>query len=273
MKKIGININGSKDKNGIIYNEMVNALKAEFSAAEIYKVSDKQEFLKHNLDLIFILGGDGTILRAAREFSPYADTPILGINIGNLGFLSTIEYEDLTHSLKKIKNKEFRIEKRLMLKSEIKGINSSNISFSLNDLVISRGTLSRMAKYNIEINGEKYIDFKGDGVIVSTPTGSTAYSFSAGGPIVYPTLKVITITPICPHAPSIRPIVIDENSKIKITATATDSVLYASTDGQKFSLLEEDFEVLISKSDRECNLIVVNELNYYDVLSRKLIGN
>lgn len=273
MKKIGVNINGSKDKDGIIYNEMVNALKTEFDEVEIYKVSNKEEFLKYDLDMIFILGGDGTILRAAREFSPYSDTPILGINIGNLGFLSTIEYDDLKKSLKKIKNKDFRIEQRLMLKSEVRGAKESNISFSLNDLVISRGTLSRMAKYTIEINGHKYIEFKGDGIIVATPTGSTAYSFSAGGPIIYPTLRVITITPICPHAPSIRPIVIDENSNIKITATATDSILYASTDGQKFSLLEEDFQVLISKSDKDCNLVLINDLNYYDVLNKKIIEN
>lgn len=272
MKRVGININESKDKDGIIFNETVKTLKENASNIEIYKIATREDVVDKDLDMILVFGGDGTILRAGREFSQYKDTPILGINIGHLGFLSTIEYDEFKENISKILKNNFRIEKRLMLKSFIKGSGSDVVLYSLNDLVVCRGTLSRMAKYKIKINGDECMEFKGDGVIISTPTGSTAYSFSAGGPIVYPTLRQISITPICPHSPSLRTIIIDENSEITITASANDSILYASTDGQKFNLLENDFELTVRKAERDCNLIMLKEVNYYDVLKSKIIN-
>lgn len=272
MKRVGININESKDKDGIIFRETVKTLKEHASGIEIYKVFSKEDIIDKDLDMILVFGGDGTILRAGREFSQFKEIPILGINIGHLGFLSTIEYAELNDNIDKIINNEFRIEKRLMLKSSVKGSEGNINLYSLNDLVVCRGTLSRMAKYKIKINGDECMEFKGDGVIIATPTGSTAYSFSAGGPIIYPTLRQISITPICPHSPSIRTIVIDENSVVKITASADDSILYASTDGQKFNLLENDFEITVKKAEKDCSLIMLKDLNYYDVLKSKIMN-
>lgn len=272
MKKVGLNINESKDENGIIYAETVKTLEDNIKGIKVCRVYNRNDIIDNHLDMIFVLGGDGTILRAGREFSPYTDTPIFGINIGHLGFLSTIEYEELQQEIDKIKSGNFRIENRLMLKSVIKSSSKTETMYSLNDFVVSRGTLSRMAKYTVEINGHVCTEFKGDGIIVSTPTGSTAYSFSAGGPIVYPTLRQISITPICPHSPSLRTIIVDEKSTITIKSSASDSMLYASTDGQKFNLLNNDFVIDITKAEKDCKLVMMNDIDYFDVLKKKIIN-
>lgn len=274
MKSIGININESKDKDGIIYDEIVKNLKEVDEKIIIHKIEDINDVKENNIDIILVFGGDGTILNAGRKISPYCDIPLLGINIGHLGFMTTMDYVELKQNIKKILNKEYTIENRLMLKGIVENGKDNKVnSYAVNDLVICRGTLSRAAIYKVLVNGSEYAEFKGDGIIISTPTGSTAYSFSAGGPIVYPTLRLIGITPICPHSPSVKPILLNEDSVIKITSDSKESTLYVAADGQKFTLLDNEFTLTITKCERDFKIAMINELDYFEVLNKKIIQN
>ena len=215
MRKIGIAINPTKDIDGQIvetvkHNFYNNLDIDKFIVFNSYE-SDKIEF-EDDIDLIVVLGGDGTLLSVARGICKKNNIPLFGINIGNLGFLSSIEISNIDEAIKKIKNKEYSIDSRMVLSCDTKD-QSDN---ALNDVVLSRGTISRMVHFEVYIDNKLYTTFKGDGLIVATPTGSTAYSFSAGGPFIYPNLDLITLTPICPHTKSMQTIVVSGDSLIEI---------------------------------------------------------
>lgn len=218
MKNIGININKIKDNQGIILDSLINIINRIMIQTNI-KIFNNTESLDEkfvkDLDFIISLGGDGTLLGTAREIAKYG-IPILGVNIGNLGFLTEVESSEFEYAINRIKNKQYRIEERMMLNCSVKRGEKEKSFLCLNDTVLSKGTLARMVNYDIYIDNMFYSSFTADGVIVSTPTGSTAYSLSAGGPIIFPTLKLISITPICPHSLGMRTIVVDSKSKINI---------------------------------------------------------
>ena len=181
MKHVLIALNPSKDKDGLILYNVISKVSHEFEGVKI-KVLNSYELASNeiddDIDLVIVLGGDGTILSVARDINGYKDIPILGVNIGNLGFLSSVEYGELESSLKKIKKGLYSKQKRILL--QCNNGEKSNVLRALNDVVIARGTLSRIIKFDIYIDKKLYISFKGDGLIIATPTGSTAYSFSAG---------------------------------------------------------------------------------------------
>ena len=219
MKNIIVALNPSKDKDGKILSLVIEEITKVFKYSKI-TVLNSYEMSKYKfdnkLDLLIVLGGDGTLLGIARDINGRYDVPILGVNIGNLGFLSSIEIQDFGEALNKIKNGHYTIQNRILLECTMLNDENDEKGKALNDVVIARGTLSRMVKFEVFIDNKLYYRFKGDGIIIATPTGSTGYSFSAGGPFIYPDVDVVTITPICPHTKAMQPIVLNSSSVIEI---------------------------------------------------------
>ncbi|MBR1425174.1 NAD(+)/NADH kinase [bacterium] len=214
--------------------------------------------LKKGYDLVFVIGGDGTILKSARFYSEY-NTAIFGVNLGRLGFLSQAGGDNLESAVGQILAGDYKIEKRIMLKS-------GNI-VALNDFVVKGEDCSRLGGFLLEINGRFVCEYLADGLIISTPTGSTAYSMAAGGPILTPELDNITIIPICPHTFSARPIVVSSNSKIAISSIKTSN-FSVSADGQKS--LSVTNKIVVGKSENCANLVLLKDNNFFTVLRTKL---
>ncbi|WP_294131420.1 NAD(+)/NADH kinase [uncultured Clostridium sp.] len=276
MKNIVIALNPSKDTEGKILSLVIEKITNIFKNPKItilnsyemnkYKFDDK-------LDLLIVLGGDGTLLGIARDINGKYDVPILGINIGNLGFLSSIEIQDLGEALNKIKNGQYTIQNRILLECKSDDENEDINSKALNDVVIARGTLSRMAKFEVYIDKKLYYTFKGDGLIVSTPTGSTAYSFSAGGPFVYPDVEVITLTPICPHTRGMQPIVLKSSSEILIKAENYNGEIYLTFDGQEAREIKDNTSIIIKKAKDVAKILLFDNYDYFNVLRKKILDN
>lgn len=272
MNNIGIIINRIKDENGIILNHVETLVEKILNPKNITIIDhflDETKQKYKSIDLLIVLGGDGTLLGVARRFSKFIDAPILGVNIGNLGFLSSIEINELEIALKAIKNKEYKVENRMMLECFIDGLEEKGFRF-LNDVVLARGTLSRIAEYRVYINNDFYTSFKGDGIIVSTPVGSTAYSLSAGGPLITPDLEIIAIVPICAHTPSTKPIIISGSSNISIIPYFDDEEIFITIDGQKSFKLVKDNIVNIKKCSDSFKVIVFQKNNYFNMLRKKI---
>lgn len=218
---------------------------------------------------VLTLGGDGTILRAARCFAPQ-NTPVLGINMGTLGFLTEVEVSELDTAIDKLINGTFWIETRMMLQTEVKRKGQIIKDFSgLNDIVINKGPLARLITLQIFIDEEFVTTYKADGVIISSPTGSTAYSLSAGGPIVYPELEVAILTPICPHTLGARPIVLPSYKTVTVRViNQAESML--TIDGQNGFPLHKEDEIIIAKASHHVKMIRIKEKRFFDVLREKI---
>lgn len=242
-------------------------------AAEIMGYSDLASDIKTMKDTIKIgitLGGDGTLLNTAREICT-AGIPICGVNLGQLGFLTEIEIPELSNALEQIISGSYTVEERLMLDSVVvRGGNDIYISTALNDVVITKGGFSRLIKLELYIDEQLTAKYPADGLIISTSTGSTGYSLSAGGPIVNPNLKVIVLTPICPHTLQTRSLVISEDEKIRVGMRATHEDIVLTVDGQKvFNLLPDDV-VVVRRSPNRAKFVKLYGKNYYEKLRTKL---
>jgi NAD+ kinase len=222
-------------------------------------------------DIAVVVGGDGTLLDVSRRVAAL-DIPIAGINLGRLGFLVDIQREDMHETLKHILNGQYREEKRIMLSAEIfRAGQSIHASEALNDIVVSKGELARLIEFETLIDDYHVNSARADGVIVATPTGSTAYALSANGPILHPTLEAIALVPICPHTLSNRPLVINSGSTVRVRML--DSGLqntHVSFDGQSSVRLQDSDEVKIGMSDHRMRLLRPLEHSHYDVLRAKL---
>lgn len=275
MKNILIALNPSKDTEGKILSLVIEKITNIFKNSKI-TVLNSYEINKYkfdnDLDLLIVLGGDGTLLGIARDINGKYDVPILGINVGNLGFLSSIEIQDLGEALNKIKNGQYIIQNRILLECKSDDENEDINSKALNDVVIARGTLSRMAKFEVYIDKKLYYSFKGDGLIVSTPTGSTAYSFSAGGPFVYPDVEVITLTPICPHTRGMQPIVLKSSSEILIKAENYNGEIYLTFDGQESRKIKDNGSIIIKKAKDVAKILLFDNYDYFNVLRKKILN-
>lgn len=275
MNNIGIAINPSKDKDNKILKMIENKFKEKFKLKdiEIFNSFDiGKQNLKH-IDLLVVLGGDGTLLGIARSLNESFDGPILGINIGNLGFLSSIEISNIDVALNKLLEGKYKIVDRMLLNCIVEEPGNTEELKALNDVVLARGTLSRMVRFTIFVDGKIYSTFKGDGLIVATPTGSTAYSFSAGGPFIYPDLELITITPICPHTRSMQTIVLNGNSIIEIYTDHGEEKTYLTVDGQKAIRINHETSVRISKNKKSVKLLLFDDYDYFKVLRSKILNN
>ncbi len=242
----------------ICYNDRIEkasrvreTLEAALPGAQVLDIDN----LKPGADFAFVIGGDGTILKAARFYAAHA-TPIFGINLGRLGFLSQAHDHEIESVVKKILNKEYKVQERVMLQS---GENNA-----LNDFVIKGSATGRTSRFLLKINNKTVCDYLSDGVIISTPTGSTAYGLSAGGPVLAPSLEAFVIVPIAAHTLSARPLVVPDTEKITI---CTDSGV-VSADGQEF--YEFSSEIMIEKSPAPAKLALLDDTEFYSVLTDKL---
>jgi NAD+ kinase len=218
-------------------------------------------------DILISLGGDGTILRMARLVNGMA-TPILGINLGKLGFLAEVSLEELDECLTEIISGNYIVEDRMMLQARI-GRSKNNLQ-ALNDVVLHQTSSSRMFSVKTFVNGEFLSNFIGDGIIISTPTGSTAYALSNGGPIVTPTNHLILISPICPHTLTARTVVVSEDSIITLKVETATGKIHLAADGQQQAFLQAPVEIIIERSTLTTKLVKRKNRSYYDVLRRKL---
>ena len=232
---------------------------------------------EENIDLAISIGGDGTLLGLCRLVAKKG-VPVCGINIGHLGFLTDIEPNELEAKLFKIVNKEYKIENRLMLSGYIKrGENLIYVGSAVNDIVVSKCGVSRMLHFRVNINDHAVNEYKADGLIMATPTGSTAYSLSAGGPIVNPKVKGILMTPICPHSYYVRPMIIDESEIVKLTITNMISMTKRSVnmtlDGQESVNVEPGDEIIIAKAKFPAQIVHFEDKNFYQTFINKLVYN
>jgi NAD+ kinase len=226
--------------------------------------------LAQKSEMIVVLGGDGTMLRAARFIAQY-DVPILGINMGSFGYLTEVNLNEMHAALDLILQGDFVTEKRMMLDVGIRqGRRDVRIGHVLNDVVINRGNFSRMNELEMAVNGEYLTTYKGDGLIVATPTGSTAYSLSAGGPIVFPGQDLIIINPICPHTLTNRPIIFAENSVLTITLWSKDKGATLTLDGQEVYRIKSGDVITVKKAVCATTLVLSPYRSYGEILRSKL---
>lgn len=231
----------------------------------------EKENIPQESDLIIVFGGDGTLLSVSR-LDNVTDIPILAVNLGGLGFLTEIRVEEIEDVLAKVLDSDYDIEKRMMFDVQFKRDADGEVEkfIALNDVVVNKGVLARMIDIDTYVN-EKFLNsYKADGLIISTPTGSTGYSLSAGGPIIYPSLKVIAIIPICPHTLTNRPIILDDEKEIMVTLRSGDDDVYLTMDGQVGVVMKIGDQVKVSKSNNNITLIKSPFRNYFEVLKEKL---
>ena len=249
--------------------EPIEKLFSEYGVSTEHKnVNDIEDdgFYK-NADLILTAGGDGTLLAAARKASIY-DKPVIGVNMGHLGFLTAIEVDQI-EMLRQLFSGEYTIDERMMLECEYPTDEGTEKSYCLNDIIISRGMYPRMIKPQIRISGQLAEEYTADGIIVSTPTGSTAYSLSAGGPIVFPDLDVMTITPICPHSLNNRSLIVGGKEEVTIECNMSyNPAFLVSCDGSEAKEITD--KVVIRKSRYITRLVRLKEDGFYSILRKKM---
>jgi NAD+ kinase len=218
--------------------------------------------------MLVALGGDGTMLAAARAVGRRG-TPILGVNLGKLGFLAELAPEELDRAVDDILANRYVVDERLVIEARI-ARDPSRVIHAINDIVLDKSRSPRVIDIETHIDGAFAVTYRGDGVIMSTPTGSTAYALSNGGPIVTPGSEVIGITPIAPHTLSGRPLIVPASSAIRVVAHAESDELLLSADGQAEAFLRPPAEVMVRKADYAVRLVKVRDRSYFDLLRAKL---
>ena len=228
------------------------------------------EIEKQKADIALSLGGDGTLLGVCRRYGSHP-VPVCGINLGTLGFMADIELGELESMLQRILERTYRIEHRLLLSGYVNSEGESRfLGHAINDVVITKGGVARMLHLGLAINNVHLMDYKADGIIVSSPTGSTAYSLSAGGPIMSPRIPALLLTPICAHTFNMRPLVIGEDDVVHIKIAAVHQDILVTFDGQEsFRLLPGD-EVMVRKSKIQASIVKFQDKDYYQILRTKL---
>lgn len=230
----------------------------------------EREDLVARSDAIIVIGGDGTLLSVARSIGS-GRTPILGVNLGSLGFLTELTLDDLYPAIDALLNGNCTIQRRMRLKAEI--IRNGTVEARhdiLNDIVVNKSALARILDINVTVNGHFMTTYKADGLIVSTPTGSTAYSLSAGGPIIDPSMDAVILCPICPHTLTNRPVVIPGGSAIEVGLVNNHGDVYVTIDGQVGEPFRPGDRILVRRSPHPLRMIQFPEKDYFDVLRRKL---
>lgn len=280
IKTIGLVLNTEKDNSLAVSKELIELIKEkdldyllEKEGAKELDLNHKRasyDTLRQKADLIIVFGGDGTFLHTSLNFIG-TGIPLMGINLGRIGFLTEIETNELGEALDHIIAGDYRVEDRNTLAVSLK--NKEGVyekKYAVNDVVINRAADGEMLKVDMHINKEFVNSYRGDGIIVSTPTGSTAYSFSAGGPIINPQVKALLITPLCPHAVHVKPMVISDDEVIEIDVEGQKDKVYLTTDGRDSIKIKREDIVKIESSDREISLIKFPDRTFYTILRNKM---
>lgn len=280
MNAVGLVINVEKEKVSGLIDKILKWLHRNgvgvMMNRQASQILDRPEFYSSMEEItnicgcILVLGGDGTMLNTARIAAP-SGIPLLGINLGRLGFLSELDIPDVIPGLEKLVNGDFRIEERMMLKSEvIRRGKLMETATALNDAVITKGAFARLIRLKTDIDGEDIGTYPADGIIVASPTGSTAYSLSAGGPVVTPEMELMLITPICPHSLWARPLVISSRSQVEVKLLSDNAEVMLTMDGQHAFRLEKNDSVVITRAPHRARFIRLNSRSFYSVLHSKL---
>ena len=253
----------------------VQVLLCEGAAAclERLELAASDETMAQQCELVAVFGGDGTLLSVVRRW-PFWGKPVLGINFGNLGFLTEIELDFLYSDMERILQGDYYVQERMMLRARVeRDERIVNELYALNDVVVGRGTFSRMLQLDVHIETQ-YIDtLPADGIIVATPTGSTAYSLSAGGPIVDPNISVLLLTPICAHSLHSRPMVISAENRVIVQVHAQHNDILLTMDGQQTFRLRPEDRVIIDRAPMMARFVKLPDRSFYDVLRRKFGGH
>ena len=276
VNRVGVVVNTTKKDIGKVVDQLVQLVSGH--GADVLVCGDlgdgvsrdlvTEETLVRDSEIVIALGGDGTILRAA-SLVQAASTPILGVNLGRLGFLADSAPEELEDAIGRLIQGDYRIDDRLALEATV----GETTAFSLNEIVIEKGVLARLIELKTWIGDVPVSSFWGNGLIVSTPTGSTSYSLSAGGPVLHPSLDSIIITPICPHSLSQRPLVVPADQQICVQVVAEHADIILTADGQTVKNMVAEDRVTIRRSERRVRLINLQGLSFYELLRRKLDWN
>lgn len=225
--------------------------------------------LARKVDLLLVFGGDGTLLRAAREIAG-SPTPLLGVNIGGLGFLTAVPSDEVEHALQLLWAGEFKFERRALIEASVRREGRLLRETALNDVVISRGAVSRLIELEVNVDGDPVTRYRCDGLILSSPTGSTAYSLAAGGALVFPTANVFALTPISPHTLSNRSLILPLESVITVRAISPRPATMLSADGESVTELDAGEVVTVRRSRRTVRLMHLAESSFFEALRRKL---
>ncbi len=279
MERIGIIAKRNKPEAIKVVKDLIEWSKDK--QVECFIDPEMAEFIRHpsldkeqmplSVDMVVVLGGDGTLLAAARTIQKRR-VPILGVNLGGLGFLTAITLDELYPMLENILRGDYKSDERMLLKARIwrkeKVIDEFTV---LNDVVINKGALARIIELETSVDHEYLSALRADGLIISTPTGSTGYSLSAGGPIVYPSLQSIIITPICPHTLTNRPIIVPQEATIRVTLCSKEEEVFLTLDGQVGFKMEVHDRVEVKKGEGFITLIKSPSKGYFEVLRTKLM--
>lgn len=254
-----------KNRGGSIVTDSLTAQLAGFSMTDCPTAGA----VAKRCDLILVFGGDGTMLRVAREVAGLR-TPILGINVGGLGFLTAVPFSELPKALTQITRGDFRLESRPLIEAGGRLGQETIIQRALNDFVFSRGAASRMIELEVSVDDQALTRYRCDGLIVSSPTGSTAYSLAAGGAVISPTADVFALTPICPHTLSNRSVIVNLRSTIKVKVLSEKLETFLTADGQVQTPLNAGDEVTIYRSRRALRLMHLGGGSFFQTLRQKL---
>lgn len=280
IKTVGLIINSYKEQIVQIGLRLIALLRQQ--EVEVVAIGTEAEALQltpctedefcSRSQLVLVIGGDGTMLRAARTVYG-REIPILGINQGYLGFLTEIETDKLQESLQQLLQGDYDIERRMMLTAKVyrDGTCIADVN-ALNDMVVTKGALSRIIKLELLLDNQLVERYHGDGLIFSTPTGSTGYSLSAGGPVVHPAIDLCIVAPICPHSLIARPLIFSPEHTLTVRLDANNAPAMLTVDGQNGVELKKGDMIQISKAEHDTGLIVLEKRNFFAVLREKLKG-
>ncbi len=274
--KLGLLANTSRPGAGAVLAEILNWAKkagvqvfisAEAAALAPGGTAVPEEELAQQADAVLALGGDGTILRTAR-LAGGSQKPILGINTGGLGFLAELSNQNITAALERLKKGDYRLEERMVLQAEIK--TTGQKFFSLNDVVVEKGEVRRLLKLSLAVNGEYICSYASDGLVIATPTGSTAYSLSVGGPIINPKMALTIVVPISPHSLASRPLIFEPEDVLEVTLSQPEKEAFLTVDGQVSVRITSADRLVVKKAPYSVRLVRFKETSFYQVLRSKL---
>lgn len=281
MEKFYIITNYAKDENQTITKRIKRCIESYGKTCLLCEKDENEEIIVEkipkDIDCAFVIGGDGTFIQASRMLFGQ-DVPMLGINMGTLGYLTEVEVHDMEEAIAQLMRGDYVIERRMMLYGSITRRDAEKISdVALNDIVLNRSGLMKIVHFNLYVNGQFLNSYQADGMIVSTPTGSTAYNLSAGGPIVEPTASLMVITPICSHALNSRSIVFSDHDEIVIEIGSRKDGLEDQAaitfDGSDYIPLQTGDRVMIKKAWETAQIIKLSKIGFLETLREKMKGN